>query len=853
MGRVAWRSVRAHAKQFVLTTLAVVLGVAFLSGTLALRAVLSDTFSALTSSTITSDLYVSGEKVAGNASATGTVLTKPVDGSLAERIKQIDGVEVVHRGASLTGVLLGADQAPVTSSGAPTLLIPVYPQEPGMTWVQGSHPHGGSEIALESGALGRSGLGIGDTTHVVVQGQPVEVTVVGEFNFGTTMAGATIVGMDADWFMPLAAPDDQVSDISIDVSPGASVDEVRSQVARILPDGARLLTRAEKIEEQNASIERILGFVQTFILVFVILAMFVGSFIIMNSFAMSVRQRVKEFALLRAVGASPGSVFGVVLVQALVIGAVGSALGVAAGAGLLSGLVALLRAMDMPLLDGVAMTAPIIVVSLVVGILVTVVGALLPAREAALTHPVEAMRGVSGAREKSLVVRTVLGGLLLAAGVAVVAAAWLSEGIPQRKLVLGVGAGGVVLGLLAVSPVLARPMVGVLGLPLRLLRPSGRLAVRNIVHNPRRTANTSGALMVGMALVCAGATLATSVNDSVSDVVNRSMKADLLLQPAGGVGGQLPAQMLAQVNELDGVASTTSYTVYLVSATGADGTDTVALNVSEPEAFLRAYDLAVTEGDVADMDATHVAAYKSAGLHVGDTVTLTGPAGSVEAGVVAVIDPKGIAGSFTASPELAAALGSWSGYTPADPAQVLASPVGVFVTLAQGADLETVRAQIKQVVAPTYLYTVLDASEISDMVGQQVNQVLAVLYGLLGLSIAIAVLGIVNTLVLSVSERTREIGLMRAVGLGRAQLSGEIMAESVLTALYGTVVGGGAGVVLAVALCEVLKDEGISTVTIPWGQLVAMLLVAVGVGVVAALWPALRASRLPVLEAIATE
>mgnify|MGYP002754822181 FL=1 len=432
MGRVAWRSVRAHAKQFVLTTLAVVLGVAFLSGTLALRAVLSDTFSALTSSTITSDLYVSGEKVAGNASATGTVLTKPVDGSLAERIKQIDGVEVVHRGASLTGVLLGADQAPVTSSGAPTLLIPVYPQEPGMTWVQGSHPHGGSEIALESGALGRSGLSIGDTTHVVVQGQPVEVTVVGEFNFGTTMAGATIVGMDADWFMPLAAPDDQVSDISIDVSPGASVDEVRSQVARILPDGARLLTRAEKIEEQNASIERILGFVQTFILVFVILAMFVGSFIIMNSFAMSVRQRVKEFALLRAVGASPGSVFGVVLVQALVIGAVGSALGVAAGAGLLSGLVALLRAMDMPLLDGVAMTGPIIAVSLVVGILVTVVGALLPAREAALTHPVEAMRGVSGAREKSLVVRTVLGGLLLAAGVAVVAAAWLSEGIPQR-------------------------------------------------------------------------------------------------------------------------------------------------------------------------------------------------------------------------------------------------------------------------------------------------------------------------------------------------------------------------------------------------------------------------------------
>ena len=860
MNRVAWRSVRAHAKQFFLTTFAVVLGVAFLSGTLALRASMSETFSKLTSSTITSDLYVEGAKIASddNNGSSDSTQTQPIDSSLADQIKQVDGVEAAKPGAQTTGVLVGANDTPVSNMGAPTLFLPLYDKEPGRTWAQGHMPKGGGEIALESGALKNSGLKIGDKTHIVIQGQPTEVTVVGEFHFESSMASATVIGMDPDWLLPIAAPDGRVSTISIDLAKGASLDTVKSEVTKVVPDGTQVKTRAELIKEQNKTIESQLGFIQTFLMVFVVIAMFVGSFIIMNSFAMSVRQRVKEFALLRAVGASPGSVFGIVFLQAVVIGIIGSALGVAAGAGLLAGLAKMLDTMGMPLLEGTGLTAPIIVISLVVGLAVTIIGALMPAREAALTHPVEAMRGVSGSREKSLVLRTIIGGLLLAAGAAAVAAAWVNEDLEQRQLIMGLGAGGVVLGLLIVSPTLARPVGAVLGLPFRMLRPSGRLALRNIVHNPRRTANTSGALMVGMALVCAGATLAASFNASTADEIDRSLKADLLVQPAtmSSSNTKLSSEKAKELAAIDGVKETSSYTLYVNAVTKPDGSQNPAATslVIDPATYSSAYDIRVTSGSLSDLDATHVAVNKNENLKMGDKVTLTGPNGSVEATVGAIVDPKGIGGTYFYSPKVAAAVGSWtSPGTSTDPDHVLDAPLGMLLTLEDGANLDTVRHKAEDIVADTYQYSVNDANQLSDKVGQRINQMLAVLYGLLGLSIVIAILGIVNTLVLSVSERTREIGLMRAVGLGKTQLAGEIITESVLTSLYGTVLGGATGVVLAAALKKILEDQGLTSLSIPWNQMVGMLALSVVVGIIAALWPALRASRLPVLDAIATE
>lgn len=857
MIRVALRSVRAHAGQFLLTALAVVLGVTFLSGTLALRGVLSDTFSALMSSTITADLYVTGQPIrSAQSSGGGGVLTEKIDGALAERIAGIDGVRTAHAASSLNGTLVGADGSPVTSTGAPTIIVPAFPDEPGRRMVAGRAPSGTDEITLESDALKRSGLAVGDRTHLVVNGAPSEVTVVGEFTFGTSMAGATLVAGDPDWIMGLAAPDGKVSQIEINLGDGADAASVRQRITTLLPDSARLQTRAERIDEQNAYVESILGYVQTFLLVFVVLAMFVGSFIIMNTFAMSVRQRQKEFALLRAVGASPASVFGTVLFQAVVIGLVGSLIGVAGGIGLTRLLVAGLEAYGMPLPGGVPMTSGVIAASIAIGLLVTIVGALLPARDAALTSPVEAMRGTAGAREKPLRVRGGIGAVLAAAGLAVVIAAWVDEDLSRRTTALGAGAGALVLGLLVCSPVLARRTIAVLAMPLRLMRPVGRLAARNLAAAPRRTAATSAALVVGMALVCAGSIIAASMQASISGIVNDSMRADLLVRAPTSSGQltPLPAEMTERISALDGVEEATGYAVSSVTTTMPDGGGSTGYMVAiDPQRYSDFYDPGVTAGSLDSLDDTHVAAFADSGLQLDDRVTITGPTGSVTATVSAVADSKGLIGTLYATPGVAAAVGSWTVPISADPGEVLASPQGLFISLADGADMGAVQSEIREIVAPAYVFEVLDANELSDQVGQTADQMLAVLYALLGLSLVIAVLGIVNTLVLSVSERTREIGLMRAVGLGRAQVTGEIMCESVLTAVYGTVLGGAVGVLLAGALRSVLADRGLTELAIPWPQLMIMLAAAIVVGVLAALWPALRALRLPVLQAIATE
>ena len=857
MIRVALRSVRAHAGQFLLTALAVVLGVTFLSGTLALRGVLSDTFSALMSSTITADLYVTGQPIrSAQSSGGGGVLTEKIDGALAERIAGIDGVRTAHAASSLNGTLVGADGSPVTSTGAPTIIVPAFPDEPGRRMVAGRAPSGTDEITLESDALKRSGLAVGDRTHLVVNGAPSEVTVVGEFTFGTSMAGATLVAGDPDWIMGLAAPDGKVSQIEINLGDGADAASVRQRITTLLPDSARLQTRAERIDEQNAYVESILGYVQTFLLVFVVLAMFVGSFIIMNTFAMSVRQRQKEFALLRAVGASPASVFGTVLFQAVVIGLVGSLIGVAGGIGLTRLLVAGLEAYGMSLPGGVPMTSGVIAASIAIGLLVTIVGALLPARDAALTPPVEAMRGTAGAREKPLRVRGGIGAVLAAAGLAVVIAAWVDEDLSRRTTALGAGAGVLVLGLLVCSPVLARRTIAVLAMPLRLMRPVGRLAARNLAAAPRRTAATSAALVVGMALVCAGSIIAASMQASISGIVNDSMRADLLVRAPTSSGQltPLPAEMTERISALDGVEEATGYAVSSVTTTMPDGGGSTGYMVAiDPQRYSDFYDPGVTAGSLDSLDDTHVAAFADSGLQLDDRVTITGPTGSVTATVSAVADSKGLIGTLYATPGVAAAVGSWTVPISADPGEVLASPQGLFISLADGADMGAVQSEIREIVAPAYVFEVLDANELSDQVGQTADQMLAVLYALLGLSLVIAVLGIVNTLVLSVSERTREIGLMRAVGLGRAQVTGEIMCESVLTAVYGTVLGGAVGVLLAGALRSVLADRGLTELAIPWPQLMIMLAAAIVVGVLAALWPALRALRLPVLQAIATE
>jgi len=369
-------------------------------------------------------------------------------------------------------------------------------------------------------------------------------------------------------------------------------------------------------------------------------------------------------------------------------------------------------------------------------------------------------------------------------------------------------------------------------------------------------AATSAALVIGMALVTAGTIIASSMQASIGQIVNDSMRADLLVR-APVTSGQLtplPAEMTEQINALDGVKETSGYAVSSVTTTMPDESQDMGYMVAiDPKRYTDFYDPDVTAGSMDSLDDTHVAAFAESGLELGDEVAVTGPTGSVSATVSAIADSKGLTGTLYATPDVAAAVGSWTIPIASDPDEVLDSPQGLFVTLDDGADTSAVQSEIQDIVKPAYVFEALDASQLSDQTGQMANRMLSVLYALLGLSLVIAVLGIVNTLVLSVSERTREIGLMRAVGLGRAQVAGEIMCESVLTAVYGTVLGGAMGVLLAGALRSVLADQGLTELSIPWLQLAIMLAVAILVGVLAALWPAVRAVRMPVLKAIATE
>ena len=827
-----------------------------MSGTLTLRATMSKAFSSLISSTLTSDLYIFGDKIADNdASDANAVQTYPIDGSLADKVKRIHGVKNAYAWDNLEGTLVGSDNSPVTSAGGSTIFMPMFESQPGITWLHGSFPKHKNEVVLESSAMKQSGLKVGSTTHIVILGTSTKVKVVGEFSFGNSVIGATIVGMAPDWIMPLAAPDGKVSGISIDIAPGFSSETIKLEVSKVVPAGVRVQTRLEKVNEQNEKVENILGFVQTFLLAFVVIAMFVSSFIIMNSFAMNVRQRIKEFALLRAVGASSGLVFCIVLLQAITIGLIGSALGIIMGAILLNAIISLLHLVDFSLLDGLEMNDQIIKISLLVGTVVTIVGGILPARRAALTPPVEALRSASGIRETIRIRRTYSGMLFFVVGLVAIVMSWISCDFELRRTLVGIGSGGVLFGVFIVSPTLTRPVMLVLGFPFCRLSSVGHLALRSVVCNPYRTASTSNALMVGMALVCTGATLAASFNASTADQIDKSMKADLVVQPdsMANASAKLPKEMASDISNIDGIESSSRYSLYTVTKTlpNSSRDQSVMITVFNPNSYPDAFDVRVVAGNLGSLDATHVAVAKSERLKLGESVTLSGPNGVVQATVVAIVDPSAMVTPYYASPELAARVGAWnSPRTTTDPDHILDSPNGIFITLKSGANVAVVRGLIKEVVAPIYQYSVRDAEQMSGAIGQRISQMLAILYALLGFSVMIAILGIVNTLALSIVERTREIGLMQAVGVGRRELSAEIAIESIMIALYGTILGVVVGVGVAAALCKTLENNGLAILVIPWNQIVGVLILAVVVGVVAPVWPARRALRIDILKAI---
>ncbi|WP_129336222.1 ABC transporter permease [Cellulomonas endophytica] len=853
---LAVRGVREHLVRFALSVLAVTLGVAFVAGTFALRQMLASTFDDIVATTVTADAYVqppgatTGDPGAAAPVPDGAAAGVPLD--LVPEVEALPGVATVTPALQGTGVLVGADGTAVGSGGAPTILTVLDPGDGLTDRVVGRTPAAAGEVVLESAALARSGLAVGDATRLVVLGELRDVRVVGEVDVGPATAGATLVFLERGAAQALFAPDGTVPSLAVHAAAGTSPETLVGRLSGLAADaGAVALTGEQVRADATAAVREQLGFVSAFLLVFAAVALFVGAFLIANTFTMSVRQRLREFALLRAVGASPAQVFGSIVAQAAVVGLLGSALGVAGGIGLVAALRALLAGMGAQLAGRIPVDAATVGVSLAVGTLVSVAAAALPARRAALTPPVEAMREVLSVRERSLRPRTAAGALLgpLGAGAVALAAARPDE--DAATALLATGAGLVLVAVLLLGPVVAPAAIRVLAAPaVALLRPVGRLARGNVTRNPRRTASTAGALTIGMALVGAASVLAASAQGSTTALVQREVTADFVLRAAPGttVGPTLGERVAA----VTGVASASGLPVTVVTATrtdpaGGDRGAAAPLTGVDPELLgtgLRIQDGGTVAAALRDGDlAVHAALAEDRGWAVGDTLVLAGAAGERTARIGALHTSDGIGRTLVLPAADLPAL---------QPAAAVETST-LLVTTAEGADPERVRAGLVAAVRPYVVVSVLDGEEFVSSLADQVDRVLVILYALLGLSVVIAVLGIVNTLALSVIERTREIGLLRAVGLGRLQLAGTITVESVLTAVTGTLVGLAVGVGLASALPRVYADEGLSELVVPWSSLGAMVALAVVVGVLAAVWPAVRAARLPVLDAVGQE
>ncbi|WP_435298609.1 ABC transporter permease [Timonella sp. A28] len=873
MLRIALRDTRASLLKLGMSIVAVLLGVSFVVGTFSLREVMSSTFTSIVDSSYSAAAYVQPTGDTGNV-VEGNVGDSTIPLTIVEQLSSIDGVGAVVPNVGGPAILVKKDGTALAgTNGPPTLAFSVDENDPTLRLTDGRNPANGAEIALETATAERADLAIGDSTRVIINGDIHEVTVVGLAHFDGATAGASLILVDAATARETFAPEGKVPSIAIFASDQLSgagtpdelsqddekafVKDVSAQMTALGIDSADYTVESGTSirDEANADTNEALGFITTFLLIFAAIALFVGGFVIANTFTMTVRQKQREYAMLRAVGASPAQVFSVVVVQAALVGLIGGALGVAGGFGLVQLIRSLFESFGMEMSTELALTTPIIVLGLTVGVVVAVVSAALAARKAALTAPVEAMRDTAAPATSVGLFRKILGFLMFAAGTALMVFAVVEVRADEDAAVgslFGIGAALALVGMLAIAPVLAKPVVSFLSAPLRVLaRPMGRLAHGNIQRNPKRTSATAGALMVGMALVGAAAVLASSVTVAMQSIVAKEFSADFVVQSATF---NISQQVYDEIEQLDEVSVVSSFAAANVdvtplkkTATGSEqpSDSTLLIGATENSTLGTTWKTEPIEGDLDTLAQGQAIVQKGTaednGWKLGDTITLSGLEGTQELRIGAIIDSVALGVQVLISDDVLDKVEPQSGQ------QI----VNIMVNAADGTTSEQLRAALTDIAKPYLILSIYDQDEFTSELTKQVDQMLIILYALLALSLVIAVLGIVNTLALSVIERTREIGLMRAVGLGKLQLSTTFVFESILTALFGTILGLAVGVGIASGLPSILKSQGFTSLSIPWSALSVMLVLAVIVGVFAALWPAWRASRLPVLEAIA--
>jgi putative ABC transport system permease protein len=612
-----------------------------------------------------------------------------------------------------------------------------------------------------------------------------------------------------------------------------------------VPDGVEAITGQDVAAETAASISEAMGFFNTALLVFGLVALFVGAFVIVNTFTIVVAQRSREFALLRAIGATGRQIVRSVLGEAAIVGVIASAAGVGLGVLLAIGLRELLDAFGMSIPSGDLVVQPrTVVLGLAVGLTVTLVSAVLPARRAARIAPLEALRETASPASSSSAARDILGSLLTLTGAGLIGGALggLIEASPAAFV--GAGALAVFVGIGMLAPHLVRPLAGAVGAAPARIGVPGTLARGNAIRTPRRTAATASALMIGLALVSFVAVFAQSLRVSMTAIIEDEIRADFIIAgPNPNFGQGFPPAVTEEVRGLDELGTVSAMRWGMARH---EGEQVFPLGI-EPETFRQVAQFAIVAGDLADLDASSVAIderlAEADGLSVGDTYTIEfARTGEQRFPIVAIYENGGM---MDGGPVL-----SLEGY---DANFTEKLELYTMATVADGVSIEQARAAVDVVLEDYPTVALQDQTEFREAQLAQVDQLLGLVSALLGMAILIAILGVTNTLALSVFERTREIGLLRAVGMTRGQARAMVRWESVIVSVIGAVMGVGIGIVFGWALVRALGDQGITELAVPGGQLAVFVILAGIAGVLAAIGPARRAAKLDVLEAIATE
>ena len=845
MLRIALKGILGRKARLVLTSLAVILGTAFLSGTAVFSATLNRTFDNLFSDVFRNvDSYVRSTQVI--EADFGAEERQRIPAELIATIEAVPGVGDVQGDIQAFARIIGKDGQPLGSDGAgPPTFGSVGEEFKGALWTisEGKFPSNSTEVALDEASAKAGKYVVGDTVKIVAQAGSREFTLVGIAGYGDVRSpgGATFALFDLATAQEFLAKPGFVDAILISGDGSASDEELAKAINAVIPSSYKTetLTGAEITKETQDQIGSALSFFSILLSTFSYIALGVGSFVIYNVFSISAAQRQRENALLRAIGASKKQVTRALMIESVVVGLFGSTIGLFAGIGLSKALSALLKAASIDLPSGdLVVPSSAIVNTIVVGLIVTVASAWLPARRAGRVPPLAAMRETAIEVVALTRRRTIFGLVLIALGAASIIA--VTNGVSNTWL--GLGILFVFSGTITLGPVIARPVALLLGKPAEKFRGvTGTMARQNSARNPKRTSRTASPVLIGVALVTAVAALAASISSQIDGVFTQQFKGDYAINTnARGFGGLSPS-LADDINTLPEVERATGIGLLTVKIDGK-GQYLTTINPATVEGV---FDIGLTSGTYADLTPETIFVSQQYAENndakLGDTIAVTLADAQVKSlSIAGIYEFDELAGKYTVSRDLT------------KDTTVITFDLGVYIKIKDGVSQESARTALQAAVDKYGQGTLLSKREYIDSQSGQINQLLGLIYGLLFLSVIIAVVGIIITLLLSVFERQREIGLLRAVGMTKSQVRTTVRWESVITSLLGAVVGIVLGVGLGWVIVYALRDQGLSAFSVPVGTTVSILIMAFVIGVLAAVYPAWRATRVNLLAAITT-